>query len=54
MRPSCTASGSTSFYEGKVAAASFFAKNVLPQLSAVRTVITDIDLGVMDLGEAAF
>ncbi|MGW4125427.1 acyl-CoA dehydrogenase [Nocardia sp. NPDC004711] len=47
-------SGSDPFYEGKVAAASFFAKNVLPQLGTVRTIITDVDLGLMDLDESAF
>ena len=42
------------FYEGKVAAAEFFARNMLPQLSGVRTRIEGIDNGVMDLDEAAF
>ena len=46
--------GSTAFYDGKVATASFFAKNVLPRLSAVRAIITDTDLGVMELDESAF
>ncbi|MBY6413738.1 acyl-CoA dehydrogenase [Rhodococcus sp. BP-252] len=42
------------FYEGKVAVASFFAKNVLPQLTATRTILTNLDLDVMELDEAAF
>ncbi|UGQ58934.1 acyl-CoA dehydrogenase [Rhodococcus pyridinivorans] len=42
------------FYEGKVAAASFFAKNVLPELSVARQIITDVDLDIMELDEAAF
>lgn len=46
--------GSTPFYEGKVAAASFFARNVLPELSAVRTVVAEVDLSAMALDESAF
>jgi hypothetical protein len=42
------------FYEGKVAAASFFAKNVLPQLTTSRNVIANVDLDIMELDEAAF
>jgi alkylation response protein AidB-like acyl-CoA dehydrogenase len=42
------------FYEGKVAAANFFAKNMLPRLSAERTIIESVDLAVMDLAEEAF
>jgi len=37
-----------------VAVASFFAKNVLPQLTAVRGIIADLDGDIMDLDEAAF
>jgi alkylation response protein AidB-like acyl-CoA dehydrogenase len=44
----------TPFYEGKVAAASFFAKTVLPSLSANRAVIESADNTLMDLDEAAF
>jgi hypothetical protein len=43
-----------SFYEGKVAAASFFAKNFLPLLTSVRQVIETVDNEIMDLDEAAF
>ncbi|MFD6895933.1 acyl-CoA dehydrogenase [Rhodococcus sp. NPDC060086] len=42
------------FYEGKVAAASFFAKNVLPTLTTSRGIIADVDLDIMELDEAAF
>ncbi|KAA8890019.1 acyl-CoA dehydrogenase [Nocardia colli] len=42
------------FYTGKVAAASFFAKNVLPQLTANTAIIAAIDNDIMKLDEAAF
>ncbi|MDV6260158.1 acyl-CoA dehydrogenase [Rhodococcoides yunnanense] len=42
------------FYEGKVAVASFFAKNILPQLTATRAILTNIDNDIMELDEAAF
>ncbi len=42
------------FYEGKVAAARFFAATRLPLLTAERTVVEGTDLDVMDLPEAAF
>ena len=42
------------FYEGKVAAAQFFAHTVLPKLAAERTIAEDSDLFVMDLPESAF
>ncbi len=42
------------FYEGKVAAAQFFARNVLPKISAERQIAEGVDLGLMDLDEAAF
>lgn len=42
------------FYEGKVAVASFFAKNVLPKLTAVRGIIATIDNDIMEIDEAAF
>jgi hypothetical protein len=42
------------FYEGKIAVASFFAKNMLPLLASTRTVIENIDNDVMELSEAAF
>ncbi|SBS75649.1 Acyl-CoA dehydrogenase domain-containing protein [uncultured Mycobacterium sp.] len=43
-----------SFYEGKVAVASFFAKSFLPLLTSTRLVIETIDNDIMDLDEAAF
>jgi alkylation response protein AidB-like acyl-CoA dehydrogenase len=42
------------FYEGKVAAARFFASSVLPELSARRRVVESTDLGLMDLPVEAF
>ncbi|WP_067653863.1 acyl-CoA dehydrogenase [Nocardia harenae] len=42
------------FYTGKVAAARFFARNVLPELTAVRAVLADLDNDIMELAEAAF
>ena len=42
------------FYEGKVAAASFFAKTVLPELTARRSIVEATDNALMDLPEAAF
>ncbi|MEW1741371.1 acyl-CoA dehydrogenase, partial [Nocardia beijingensis] len=42
------------FYEGKVAAASYFARTVLPRLSTDWAVISDIDPSLMTLDEAAF
>jgi hypothetical protein len=42
------------FYEGKVAVASFFARNVLPELSAGRKIVESAENSLMELGEAAF
>ena len=42
------------FYRGKVTAAKFFAKNVLPRLSAERRITEHVDLALMDLAEDAF
>ena len=42
------------FYEGKVAAAQFFARNVLPKVTAERAIAEATDLMPMDLDEAAF
>jgi hypothetical protein len=42
------------FYEGKVAVATFFARNVLPELSAGRKIIEAADNSLMELDEAAF
>jgi alkylation response protein AidB-like acyl-CoA dehydrogenase len=42
------------FYAGKIAAAQFFAKNMLPRLTAQRRIAESVDLAVMDLDEKAF
>ena len=44
----------TSFYTGKLAVARWFARNVLPELSARRSVIEAADLSLMDVPEEAF
>jgi alkylation response protein AidB-like acyl-CoA dehydrogenase len=42
------------FYEGKIAVASFFAKNFLPQLTSTRSILANLDNEIMELDEAAF
>jgi hypothetical protein len=42
------------FYEGKVAAASFFARNVLPKLAGERTIAENVDDSIMNLAESSF
>ncbi|BDU08906.1 acyl-CoA dehydrogenase [Nocardia cyriacigeorgica] len=42
------------FYAGKVGVATFFARNVLPTLTAVKNVIGSLDTEIMALDEAAF
>jgi hypothetical protein len=42
------------FYEGKPAAARFFATTVLPELSARRAVAEAMDNALMDVPEASF
>ena len=42
------------FYQGKIATARFFAKNMLPNLTALRGIIDAIDDEVMRLPESAF
>jgi len=42
------------FYEGKIAAAQWFCRTVLPQLSAERLIAEATDLSVMNLDENAF
>jgi alkylation response protein AidB-like acyl-CoA dehydrogenase len=44
----------TAFYEGKVAAARWFAASVLPELAAKRVITESTDLSLMELDEAAF
>ncbi|MGW5715891.1 acyl-CoA dehydrogenase [Amycolatopsis sp. NPDC003865] len=42
------------FYEGKIAVASFFAKQVLPELTSRRAIVDAADNALMELDEAAF
>ncbi|MCI0384767.1 acyl-CoA dehydrogenase [Streptomyces sp. CNQ085] len=42
------------FYEGKIAAAKFFAANILPGVGVERRIAEATDLSVMELDEAAF
>ncbi|MEV5079049.1 acyl-CoA dehydrogenase [Streptomyces sp. NPDC056159] len=42
------------FYQGKIAAAKFFAANVLPGVTLARKVAQNVDLDLMELDEAAF
>ncbi|MFF2522564.1 acyl-CoA dehydrogenase [Streptomyces liangshanensis] len=42
------------FYQGKIAAAKFFAANVLPQVSAERALAEAVDNSLMELPESAF
>jgi alkylation response protein AidB-like acyl-CoA dehydrogenase len=42
------------FYLGKIAVASFFAKNFLPLLTSTRSIVENLDNDVMELDEAAF
>ncbi|GHB02037.1 acyl-CoA dehydrogenase [Streptomyces termitum] len=44
----------TAFYQGKIAAAKFFAAGVLPGVSAERALAEAVDGSLMDLDEAAF
>jgi alkylation response protein AidB-like acyl-CoA dehydrogenase len=44
----------TAFYEGKIAVARFFARSVLPELTARRAVVDGADNAIMDLDIAAF
>jgi hypothetical protein len=46
--------GDRTFYSGKVAVANFFARKVLPRLTADRKAVETVDLAVMDLPEGAF
>jgi len=42
------------FYEGKIAATHFFTRQVLPKLTAERTIAEATDNALMDLDAAAF
>jgi alkylation response protein AidB-like acyl-CoA dehydrogenase len=43
-----------SFYRGKLAAASFFAKTILPAISTTRAVVENVDIDLMDVADDAF
>jgi alkylation response protein AidB-like acyl-CoA dehydrogenase len=42
------------FYDGKVAAFRFYVKECLPEIALHRKVIEGLDIGIMDVNEAAF
>lgn len=42
------------FYIGKVATATFFAKNMLPQLATQQRIVDAVDLTIMEMPEEAF
>ncbi|MBW0009986.1 MAG: acyl-CoA dehydrogenase C-terminal domain-containing protein, partial [Pseudonocardiales bacterium] len=42
------------FYQGKIAAAQFFARNILPHLPTHRAIVESTDNTLMDLPEDAF
>jgi len=44
----------TAFYAGKLAVAHWFARNVLPELTARRSVIENADESLMEVAESAF
>ncbi|HEY7052543.1 MAG TPA: acyl-CoA dehydrogenase [Mycobacterium sp.] len=48
------AAGDETFYRGKIATATFFAKNMLPKLTAVRAIVETLDDDIMALPESAF
>ena len=47
-------SSNQKFYEGKIATATFFAKNMLPKLTAQRAVLESLDDDIMRVSEDAF
>jgi alkylation response protein AidB-like acyl-CoA dehydrogenase len=42
------------FYEGKIASAKFFIRNVLPNLATDRAIIENVDNSIMEINENAF
>jgi hypothetical protein len=46
--------GDEAFYQGKIATAAFFAANMLPNLTALRGIIDNLDDDLMRLPEAVF
>ncbi len=53
-REPAVSSRDKAFYEGKVAAAKWFARNVLPGLAGERALADSVDLELMELAEEAF
>jgi hypothetical protein len=51
---SAASSRDTPFYQGKIAAARFFAATVLPELTSRRKIVENADNALMELDEAAF
>ncbi|MDT7657269.1 MAG: hypothetical protein QOF38_1984 [Pseudonocardiales bacterium] len=51
---STASSRDTPFYQGKIAAARFFAATVLPELTSRRKIVENADNALMELDEAAF
>jgi alkylation response protein AidB-like acyl-CoA dehydrogenase len=49
-----TTGADEAFYTGKVGVAQFFARNVLPELTATRAILSNLDNDIMELDEAAF
>ncbi|MEU3598962.1 acyl-CoA dehydrogenase [Streptomyces sp. NPDC006798] len=54
LRTGAASAKDVPFYQGKVAAAKFFAANVLPGVSVERALAESVDGSLMDLDEAAF
>jgi hypothetical protein len=54
LRQAEVSASDRAFYTGKVAAASFFARTVLPRISAERTIAESVDNALMDVPEDAF
>ncbi len=48
------AGANDSFYLGKLAAASFFAKTILPTISTTRALVENVDTDLMDVDDEAF
>jgi hypothetical protein len=48
------ASPEQAFYAGKIAAAQFFAANVLPEITATRGILARTSTALMYLDDAAF
>ncbi len=54
LREGSPSSKDVPFYTGKIAAAKFFAANVLPGVTGARKLAEGVDLDLMELDEAAF